>query len=125
MGVALAAIALAVPTASAGGCPRGSDEARAALVPCLASEAVPAPERRAVLQRAVVRAGVSERLLRRAIALAPDSVVARLELARGLAANGDRADAESEATGALVSAVRIADNAHEADARRLVAQLTR
>jgi hypothetical protein len=64
-----------------------------------------------------------ERLLRRAIVLAPDSVVAQLELARGLAANGNRAGAESEAVAALVSAVRLADSAREADARALLARL--
>jgi hypothetical protein len=201
-GLAFTALALAVPAAAAGGSPRGSDEARAALAACLATDAAPASERDALLQRAVdvaehavaaddrdavahfalfcavgkrlELAGPSlgslaevrrlhaevdrtlalepdyvdaivgqgafllraprllggdpvagERLLRRAIALAPDSVVARLELARGLAANGDRARAESEAAAALVSAVRLADGVREADARALLARLAR
>jgi hypothetical protein len=202
VGLAVAAIALALPAVAAADPPRGSDEARAALAACIATDATPASERDALLRRAVddaeravqaddqdpvahfavfcavgkrlelagpslgslaevrrlhaevdrslalepdyvdaivgkgaflLRAPrllggdpvVGERLLRQAMVLAPDSAVAHLELARGLAANGDRARAESEAAAALESAMRLADGAREADARALLARLAR
>ena len=53
VGLAVAAIALARPVVAAGDSPRGSDEARAALAACLATDAAPAPERDALLRRAV------------------------------------------------------------------------
>jgi len=201
VGLAVASIALALPAVAPGDTLRGSDEARAALAACLATDAAPPSERDALLQRAadvaervaaddrdavahfalfcavgrrlelagpslsslaevrrlhaevdrtlalepdyveaIVGKGAfllraprllggdpvaGERLLRQAMLLAPDSVVAQIELARGLAANGDRARAESEAAAALESAVRLADGAREADARALIARLAR
>ena len=202
VGVALAAIIFRVSGAAADDRPRGSDEARAALAACLATDTAPASERRVLLGRVVDVAGhavaaddgdavahfalfcalgkrlelarpglgsladvrrlhaevdrtlaldpdyvdamvgkgalllraprllggdpvAGERLLRRAMVLAPESIVAQLELARGLAANGDRAGAESEAAAALASAMRLADAAREADARALLARLAR
>jgi hypothetical protein len=202
IGLAVAAIALALPAVAPGDTLRGSDEARAALAACLATDAAPPSERDALLRRAadvaeravaandrdavahfalfcavgrrlelagpslsslaevrrlhaevdrtlalepdyvdaIVGKGAfllraprllggdpvaGERLLRQAMLLAPDSVLAQLELARGLAANGDRARAESEAAAALESAVRLADGAREADARALIERLAR
>jgi tetratricopeptide (TPR) repeat protein len=65
-----------------------------------------------------------ERLVRRALALDPDYVDARLTLAEALADDGRKTDAIAEARRALEAAERQKDDDDVAAARRLVAKLT-
>ena len=64
-----------------------------------------------------------EVLLRRALALDPDLFGARVELARGLDASGDRKQARTEAQGALAVAERKGDAKDVATARKLLNEL--
>jgi tetratricopeptide (TPR) repeat protein len=66
-----------------------------------------------------------ERLVRRALAIDPEYVGARLTLAEQLAERGDREAAREEAERALASAERKGDVAQGDDARRLLAELSR
>ncbi|HZP39924.1 MAG TPA: tetratricopeptide repeat protein [Candidatus Binatia bacterium] len=67
--------------------------------------------------------GEAERLLRRAIALDPEFVRPRLDLARALDAQGRRDAARGEAAAALALAERKKDSDDVAAARKLVARL--
>jgi Tfp pilus assembly protein PilF len=64
-----------------------------------------------------------EALLRRALALDPDLFDARIDLARGLEAWGDRKQARAEAQHALAVAERSGSSADVATARELLNQL--
>jgi len=64
-----------------------------------------------------------ERLLRRALVVAPDYLEARLALARLLSARGERGEARASAREALQIAERQANVAREDDARRLLQEL--
>jgi tetratricopeptide (TPR) repeat protein len=64
-----------------------------------------------------------ERLLRRALAIDPDDVDARLHLARALAASGATHEARAEAERALGLAKRTRDAASAAEARSILGKL--
>ena len=65
----------------------------------------------------------AERLLRRALALEPDSIEVRLHLARALEARGARSEARARATEALTLAEQKARRDDVAEARKLLARL--
>jgi tetratricopeptide (TPR) repeat protein len=64
-----------------------------------------------------------EKLLRRAVAIDPDDVDARLHLARALAVNGATDEAHAEAERALGLAMRAQDASSVAEARTLLGKL--
>ncbi|HLK09844.1 MAG TPA: hypothetical protein VKW76_00515 [Candidatus Binatia bacterium] len=68
-------------------------------------------------------AAAGERLVRRALAVDPEFVEARLELAHALADRGRRAGARAEAAAAAVAAERAGQAERAAEARRLEADL--